>query len=145
MIQATADADSSYDVEYFCLEYEIVTQPELARMIDNQYKGRFAILYDLVLRHRKSSKNKSDTLWNINLIVPARSIKGILMLFENAAAQQPFARNAEAFYNRKITKVRVTIEGVPNQLYSQGMHAYEMLGDKEVVRNITCQQDTSRG
>ena len=70
--------------------------------------------------------DKSNTLWNINLNVPARSMKGILMLFENVAAQQPFARNTEAFYNPQITKVEVTIEGIPNQLYSQGMRAYQM-------------------
>ena len=70
--------------------------------------------------------DKSNTLWNINLNVPARSMKGILMLFENVAAQQPFARNIEAFYNPQITKVEVTIEGIPNQLYSQGMRAYQM-------------------
>ena len=38
----------------------------------------------------------------------------------------PFARNTEAFYNPQITKVEVTIEGIPNQLYSQGMRAYQM-------------------
>ena len=67
VIQATGDANASYDIENISLEYDMVTQPELARMI--------------------------DTLWNINLNVPARSMKGILMLFENVAAQQPFARN----------------------------------------------------
>ena len=70
--------------------------------------------------------DKSNTLWNINLNVSARSMKGILMLFENVAAQQSFARNTEAFYNSQITKVEVTIEGLPNQLYSQGMRAYQM-------------------
>ena len=70
--------------------------------------------------------DKSNTLWNINLNVPAGSMKGILMLFEDVAAQQPFARNTEAFYNPKITKMGVTIEGIPNQLYSQGMRAYQM-------------------
>ena len=85
-----------------------------------------AILYDRVLRHRKMTMDKSNTLWNINLNVPARSMKGILMLFENVAAQQPFARNTEAFYNPQITKVEVTIEGIPNQLDSQGMRAYQM-------------------
>ena len=48
------------------------------------------------------------------------------MLFEHVAAQQPFARSPEAFYNPKITKVVVTIEGIPNQLFSQGMLAYPM-------------------
>ena len=98
------------------------TLPELARMIDNQYKGRT----DRVLRHRKMTMDTSNTLWNINLNVPARSMKGILMLFENVAVQQPFARNTEAFYNFQITKVEVTIEGISNQLYSQGMRIYQM-------------------
>ena len=94
--------------------------------VQNQYKGRLTSLYDRVLRHRKMTMDKANTLWNINLNVPARSMKGILMLFENVTAQQPFARNTEAFYNPKITKVEVTIEGIPNQLYSQGMRAYQM-------------------
>ncbi|VDI48396.1 Hypothetical predicted protein [Mytilus galloprovincialis] len=78
------------------------------------------ILYDRILRHRKITKNKSDTLWNINLNVPARSMKGILMLFED-----PERTSTETYYNPNITKVEMTIEGVPNQLYSQGMKAYQ--------------------
>ena len=105
VIQATGDVDDSYHIGGISLEYDMVTLPELARMIDNQYKGRPAILYDRVLRHRKMTMDKSNTLWNINLNVPARSMKGILMLFENVAMQQPFARNTEAFYNPQITKV----------------------------------------
>ena len=124
VIQVTGDADASYKTENIKLEYDMVTQPELARMIDNQYKGRLAILYDRVLRHRKISKDKSDTLWNINLNVPARSMRGILVLNENVAAHQPFARNTEAFCNLKITKVEVINEGIPNQLFSHGMRAY---------------------
>ena len=95
----------------------MVTQSELSRLIRNQYAGLLAILYDCVLRQRKISRNKSDTLWNINLNVPACSMKGILMLFEDPVAA--FQRDTEAFYNPKITKVEVATEGVPNQLYSQ--------------------------
>ena len=126
VIQATGDANASYRIGGISLEYDMVTLPELARIIDNQYKGRLAILYDRVLRHRKMTMDKSNTLWNINLNVPARSMNGILMLVENVAAQHPFARNTEAFYNPQLTKVEVTIEGIPNQLYSQGMRAYQM-------------------
>ena len=125
-IRAKGDADASYDIENISLEYEIVTQPKRDRMNANQYNGRLAIPCDRILRHRKISRDKSDTLWNINLNLPARSMKGVLMLFEDVAAQQPFARNSGSFYNPKITKVEVTIEGIPNQLFSQGMHAYQM-------------------
>ena len=49
--QAIGDADASYDIEN--RDDEIVTQPELARMIASQYNGRLAILYDRILRHQK--------------------------------------------------------------------------------------------
>ena len=71
VIQATGDVDASYHIGGISLEYDIITLPELARMIDNQYKVRLAILYDRVLRHRKMTMDKSNTLWNINLNVPA--------------------------------------------------------------------------
>ena len=124
VVVATGDTAASYTVDHISLEFEMVTQPDLARQIRNQYGGRLAILYDRILRHRKIKVDKSDTLWNINLNVPARSMKGILLLFEEPAAD--FQRDSEAFYNPKITKVDVTIEGVPNQLYSQGMRAYHL-------------------
>ena len=38
----------------------------------------------------------------------------------------PSLETLRPFYNPKITKVEVTIEGIPNQLYSQGMRAYQM-------------------
>ena len=114
------DANASYTIENISLEYDVATQSELARLIRTHYEGRLAILYDRVLQHCKISRNKSDTLWNINLNVPTRSMKEILMLFEDPAAA--FQRDTEAFYNPKITKVEVTIEGVPNQ----GLNAYQL-------------------
>ena len=59
---ATGDVDDSYHIGGISLEYDIVTLPELARMIDNQYKDRLAILYDRVLRNRKMTMDKSNTL-----------------------------------------------------------------------------------
>ena len=126
MILATGDTDASYDIENISLEYDMVTQPELTLMISSQYSARIAILYDRILCHCNIRKDQSDTIWNINLIVPARSMKGIPTLFEEVAAQQPFARDTEAFYNPKITKLEVTIEGIPYQLFGQGMCAYQM-------------------
>jgi hypothetical protein len=47
-------------------------------------------------------------------------MKGILMLLED-----PNRTNTENYFNPNITKVEMTIEGIPNQLYSQGMKAYQ--------------------
>ena len=51
------------------------------------------------------------------------------VLFEDAAAQTAFDRNTESLYNPEITKVEVTVEGIPNQLYSQGMRALDQWGE----------------
>ena len=81
--------------------------------------------YTTVSSGTESSRaNKSDTLCNINLNVPAQSMKGILMLFEDPAAA--YQRDTEKFYNPQLTKVEVTIEGILHQLYSQGMRAYQL-------------------
>ena len=42
------------------------------------------------------------------------------MLFED-----PDRTSTETYYNPNITKVEMTIEGVPNPLYSQGMKSYQ--------------------
>ena len=132
----STDADSSYTIKNICLEFDKVTDIELARQIRQQFNGRITILYDRILRHRKITKNKSDTLWNINLNVPARSMKGILMLFED-----PNRTSTEDYYNPKITKVEVTIEGVPNQLYSKGMQAYQQWDEINKYFALTSKRD----
>ena len=132
----SSDVDASYTIKNICLEFDTVSDTELARQIGQQTNGKMAILYDRILRHRKITKNKSDTLWNINLNVPARSMKGILMLFED-----PERTNTEDFYNPKKTKVEMTIEGVPNQLYSQGMKAYQQWDEINKFFALTSKRD----
>ena len=132
----SSDVDASYTIKNICLEFDTVSDTELARQIGQQTNGKMAILYDRILRHRKITKNKSDTLWNINLNVPARSMKGILMLFED-----PERTNTDHFYNPKITKVEMTIEGVPNQLYSQGMKAYQQWDEINKFFALTSKRD----
>ena len=92
-------------------------------MIGNQYKGRYAILYDRVLLYRRVTKEKKDSPSNLPIKVSALSV-GVLMLFEDP--QAPFARDTQAFHNPKITNIEVSIEGKPNQLFSQGMRAYHV-------------------
>ena len=88
------------------LEYEIVTQPTLAKYISDEYQS-MALLYDRVLRHRQIKVNKLDTTWNWSFNMPCKSLKGILVLFEE---EKPYERDTSKFYNPKIQKVSVIIE-----------------------------------
>ena len=112
------DTTAKYKISEISLEYEIVTSPQLSRIIRDQYQSKVSIFYDRVLRHSYSMKNKKDLVWNINLNTPAKSMKGVLMLFQEP--KKEYKRQCENFYNPKIKNVNVIIEGKPNQLFSSG-------------------------
>ena len=78
---AVASPDAKYKITDISLEYEIVTQPTLAKYISDEYQ-KMALLYDRVLRHRQIKVNKSDTTWNWSFNTPCKSLKGIVVLFE---------------------------------------------------------------
>ena len=73
--------DAKYKITDISLEYEITSQPDPARSIRSEYQ-HMALLYDRILRHRKIIVNKSDTVWNWAFNTPCKSLKGILVLFE---------------------------------------------------------------
>ena len=97
---AVASPDATYKITDIFIEYEIVTQPTLARSIATEYQN-MALLYDRILRHRQIPVNKSDTTWNWSFNMLCKSLKGILALFEG---EQPYTRDTGKFYNPKIQK-----------------------------------------
>ena len=106
--------DAKYKITDISLEYEIATQPDLTRSIRSEYQ-HMALLYDRILRQRKIVVNKKDTVWNWAFNMPCKSLKGILALFEEEGS---YSRDTSKFYNPKIQKVSVIVEGKPNQLYA---------------------------
>ena len=80
------------------------------------------MLYDRILRQRKIIVNKSDTVWNWAFKMPCKSLKGILVLFEE---EKSYTQDTSKFYNPKIQKFSVIMEGKANQLYAQGMRSFE--------------------
>ena len=116
-----ASPDAKYEISNISLEYEIVTQPALAKHISDEYQN-MALLYDRVLKHKQISVNKSDSTWNWSFNMPCKSLKGILVLFEG---EKPYDQDTSKFKNPKIQKVSVIVEGKPNQLYAQGMRSFE--------------------
>ena len=52
----------------------------------------------------------------------------MLLIFTKERSTTKFNRDTEEFFNPKITKVEVTVEGEPNELYAQNMeygHQYD--------------------
>ena len=96
--------------------------PTSRNLFNRSEYQHMALLYDRILRHRKIIVNKSDTVWNWAFNMPCKSLKGILVLFEE---EKPYTRDMIKYYNPKIQRVSVIVEGKPNQLYVQGMRLFE--------------------
>ena len=73
--------DAKYQITDISLEYEITTQSDLVRSIRSKYE-HMALLNDRILTQRKIIANKKDTVWNWAFNTPCKSLKGILVLFE---------------------------------------------------------------
>ena len=61
----------------------------------------------------------TDFIINESINVPRRSMKGLLLLFYEGYVGG--ARDSEKTFNPDITEVKVTVNGIPNKIYSQGM------------------------
>ena len=81
------NTDHTYKITDISLEYDIVTQSDLARTIKTEYDG-MVLLYDRVYQHSQIPVNKSDTIWTWSLNDTCKSLKGILVLFEE---EKPYA------------------------------------------------------
>ena len=87
-----------------------------------------SILYDRILRARIIPINNSDTSFSVDINSPSKSLKGVLLIFMKERSATKFNRDTEEFFNPKITKVQITVEGSPNELYAQSMeyrHQYD--------------------
>ena len=76
--------------------------------------------YDLVMREKVVPITRgSDTHLNLRVNPQRKSLKGILLLFINPYAAG--ARDTEHYFNPDITKVKVTVNGVLNRVYNEGL------------------------
>ena len=132
VIKAT-DPDATYTISNISLEFETVINASLASQIRTEYM-KSSILYDRILRAHIIPLDKSDTSFSIDINSPSKSLKGVLLIFTKERSATKFTRDTEEFYNPKITKVEITVEGVPNELYAQNMeyrHQYD-----EIVKHF---------
>ena len=125
--------DATYTISNISLELNTIINASLASQIRTKYM-KSSILYDRILRACNIQLNKSDTSFSVDINSPSKSLKGVLLIFTQERSATKFARDTEEFYNPKITKVEVTLEGVPNELYAQNMeyrHQYD-----EIVKHF---------
>ena len=129
----STDPDATNTISNISLEFNTITNASLASQIRTEYM-KSSILYDRILRARIIPLNKSDTSFSVDINSPSKSLEGVLLIFTQERSATKFARDTEEFYNPKITKIEVTVEGVPTELYAQNMeyrHQYD-----EIVKHF---------
>ena len=119
VIKAT-DPDATYTISNISIKFDTETNASLASQIRTEYM-KSSILYDRILRARIIPLNNSDTSFSVDINSPSKSLKGVLLIFTKERSAIKFTCNTEEFFNPKITKVEVAVEGVPNVLYAQNM------------------------
>ena len=132
VIKAT-NPNATYTISSISLEFDTITNASLASQIRTEYM-KSSILYDRILRAHTIQLNDSDTSFPVDINSPSKSFKGVLLIFTKERSATKFTRDTEEFFNPKITKVEVTVEGVPNELYAQNMgyrHQYD-----EIVKHF---------
>ena len=132
VIKAT-NPDATYTISNISLEFDTVINASLASQIRTEYM-KSSIPYDRILRARIIPLNNSNTSFSNDINSPSKSLKGVLLIFMKERSATKFTCDTEEFFNPKITKVKVTVEGVPNELYAQNMeycHQYD-----EIVKHF---------
>ena len=125
--------DATYTISNISLEFDTIINASLASQIKMEYMTS-SNLYDRIFRARIIPLNDSSTSFSVDINSPSKSLKGFLLIFMKERSATKFTRDTEEFFNPKITKVEVTVEGVPNELYAQNMeyrHQYN-----EIVKHF---------
>ena len=132
VIKAT-NPDATYTISNISLEFDTIINASLASQIRTEYM-KSSILYDRILSDRIIPLNNSNMSFSVDINSPSKSLKCVLLIFTKERSATKFTHDTEEFFNPKITKVEVTVEGVPNELYAQNMeyrHQYD-----EIVKHF---------
>ena len=132
VIKAT-NPDATYTISNISLEFDTVINASLASQIRTDYM-KSSIIYDRILRARIIPLNDSSTSFSVDINSPSKSLKRVSLIFTKERSATKFSRDTKEFFNPKITKVEVIVQGVPNELYAQNMeyrHQYD-----EIVKHF---------
>ncbi|CAB3997732.1 Hypothetical predicted protein [Paramuricea clavata] len=110
------EAKGNYKLDNLELEYETIENDTLASEVSRMYSTGRSLSYKHVTLMRTSNWDKDVTIVNENINIPRKSMSAIVLLFTNRVRT-----DSEEYIYPNIDKVNLTIEGVPNAVFSQGL------------------------
>ena len=105
------------------LEYEIIESEDLVREVKDQYNVGRSLGYDYTtLLKTLSWKDSMREVIDVN--IPRKSMKAIVLIFTKSDVE-----DSENFPFAGLTRVNITVEGNPKDVYSEGLVKRDMYDD----------------
>ena len=117
----SSEEKGEYKLTDLHLEYEIIESEDLVREVKDKYTIGRSLGYDYTTLLKTLNWNKDSTRGVIDVNIPRKSMKAIVLLPTQADAE-----DSENFPFANLTRVNVTVEGNPNDLYSEGLAKRDM-------------------
>ena len=120
----TSQTKGNYKLTDLHLEYEVIESEDLAREVRDKYMVGRSLGYDYTTLLKTLSWDKDSTRQVIDVNIPRKSLKAIVLLFSKAGED-----DSEYYPFPNLTNVNVTVEGIPNDLYSDGLKKRDMYAE----------------
>ena len=113
MVAQSGQSVGGYTLENLELEYETVENQDLVNDVISGYVAGRSLSYEHATLMRTTEWDKSSTLVNKTINLPRKSMKAVVLLFRNKTVT-----DSEEYVYPNIESIKVTIEGIPNSVYS---------------------------
>ena len=125
LILCTADTSATYKLSKISLQYDAIFDKDYATAIGELYAGTKSIPYIKVTLIHYQTLSKKDINLEIDMNnLSVHLLQGLLLLFIDK--HDGFANKNEEFYNTSINKILTTINGIPHQLFADGLWAWDI-------------------
>ena len=117
MVAQSGQTLGTYNLQNIELEYERFENQSVANEVSSLYAAGRSLFFEYVTLGKTTVWAAASTLINENINILRKPMKAIVMLFTKDTRT-----DSEEFVYPNISEVKLTIEGVPNQIYSQGIN-----------------------
>ena len=113
MVAQTGQTLGNYSLENIELEYETIDNSIIAKELTSTYALGHYLIYEDISLIKTDTLDASKTILNENINSNRSSMNAIVILLTKTTR-----KDSEEFRYPNITSVDVTIDSVPNQVYS---------------------------
>ena len=116
MVAQSGQSVGGFTLENLELEYETMENQDLVSDVISGYEAGRSLSYEHATLMKTTEWNKDSTLINDTINLPRKSMKAVVLLFRKKTVT-----DSKEYVYPNIESIKVTIERIPNSVYSQGI------------------------